>query len=201
MPRFHLCANVPIWGVFAAASLIIAGCGPTNPPGTSSAVTVNPGASWTKTALNTFLVPGQCVAAWNGPSGSSLVVVKSLPTPRGTAAGLGMELTTRLDHMPGLKIIKSDTATIAGREAARVDIVAPGFGDSLAPSGLGKPVSPKGREIVSTHRTSVGFPLPDATYWVVCHYPESEGAKLAPEVESILKGGFTIVDRPAVKSY
>ena len=200
MPRKDRLADVGFWCALATLILAVTGCGPVESPDRSASVQVDPGPSWTRTDSNSILVPGRCVAAWTGPEGSSLVVVRSLPIPRGNAAGLGLELSTRLENLPGLKIVKLAKATVASQAAARVEVVAPGFGDSLAPSGLGKPVSPNGRPLVPTRRVSVGFARTDGTYWVVCHYPESAVAQLGPEVDTILKSGITVRDRPAGSS-
>ena len=184
----------PRRGVIVALALLSSGCGRAAPP---EAVVVSPGGSWSAIDPAKVVVPGVALHAWRGPEGSSLSISKGIPAPRATARTLRMDLASRLENLPGLNVAKSETATVGGVEAARVEVVAPGTGDVIAPSGMGKPIAPDGETLVPTHRVSVGFARPDGNYWITWHYPESASATLGPEVDSILKSGVAVLDRAA----
>ena len=53
-------------------------------------------------------------------------------------------LANRLENLPGLRIRDRRTETVGGTTAAQVEVVAPGTGDALAPSGVGTPIAPAG---------------------------------------------------------
>ena len=106
---------------------------------------LQPSKSWTPADPASFEVPGRAIAAWRSSDGASLVVVRALASPRTDAAGLAKEMTSRLENLPELRIVRSGRRSVGGVEAAIVEIVAPGKGDALAPSGLGKPLLPLGR--------------------------------------------------------
>jgi hypothetical protein len=148
---------------------------------------IAPSAGWRAAPIASFNVPGTPVAAWSGPQGASLVAYTALPIPRGTAAGVSEDLANLLTNLPGLRVVERRTETWDGHEAARVEVVAPGTGDALAPSGTGTPVAPPGRTLVPTHRVSLAFLRPSDTLWLTWHYPESAHAELAPQIEAMLR--------------
>ena len=153
-------------------------------------------AQWSPVPKDSRIVPGTPLAAWSGPSGSSLVVYTSLPIPEGQASALADQLATRLENLPGLRIVAAKTERIAGIESARVEVVAPGTGDALAPSGTGAPVSPSGSELVPTRRVMIGFIRPGDTLTLVWHAPEVAYASIEPQVEAMLKS-LTVELKPA----
>jgi hypothetical protein len=142
---------------------------------------------WRTVPVQSVKVPGTPLVAWSSPRGASLVVYRTLPIPGGTAASLADELTNRLANLPELTIVAHRTETWNGHEAARVEAIAPGTGNALAPSGTGVPVAPKGSALVPTHRVALGFPRQAETLWIAWHYPEAAHAAIAPEIEGTLK--------------
>jgi hypothetical protein len=114
-------------------------------------------------------------------------VYRTLPIPGGKAASLVEELANRLSNLPELTIVVRRTESWSGQEAARVEAIAPGTGNALAPTGTGTPVGPKGRNLVPTHRVAVGFPRGADTLWISWHYPESAHATVGPQIEATLK--------------
>lgn len=138
-----------------------------------SGVAVEPPPSWRPVAATTWPVPGTALAAWSGPEGSSLVVYRALPAPGSRAGAIAEGLTNRLTNLPGLTVVSRREERRAGREGARVEVVAPGTGDSLAPSGMGTPSAPQGRTLVATRRVIVAFALPSETLFLAWHAPES----------------------------
>ena len=194
MIRFDRRAAGPRRGVLVALAILGSGCGQASVP---EVVVVSPGEKWAAIDPASVVVPGAALHAWRGPEGSSLCIWKAIPAPLATARTLRMDLTTRLENLPGLKVAKSETATVGGVEAAWVEVVAPGTGGTIAPSGMGKPIAQDGETLVPTHRVSVGFARPDGNYWITWNYPESASATIGPEVDSILKSGVEVLDRPA----
>ena len=96
-------------------------------------------------------------------------------------------MTVRLENLPDLRIVSGSVRKIGGVEAAMVEVVAPGTGDSLAPSGLGRPIAPDGKTLMPTRRISLGIPGPDRCRWITWHSPEGEADSLKLEVESAIK--------------
>ena len=84
------------------------------------------------------------------PVARLLVVYRALPIPDGTAKGLA-KASPCLTNLPGYRVVGRRTETWSGLEAARVDAVAPGTGDSRPPGSgrrsptRGGPWSPRGR--------------------------------------------------------
>jgi hypothetical protein len=132
------------------------------------------------------MVPGVPLAAWSGSEGSSLVVYRTLPVPGGSAATITEGLANRLENLPGLQVRERRTETVAGLSAARVEVVAPGTGDALAPSGVGTPVAPAGKSLLPTRRVILGFSGPVETLYFTWHIPESSYDRIAPEVQATL---------------
>jgi hypothetical protein len=177
-----------ITGLFA-----ITGCGDSTPMGLAE-VEVTPGSSWTAIALEKVVVPGKSIAAWSGPENASLVVLSSLPIPDPSAEGLAKETSTRWLNFPGLSIISTTNPSYGGVQASRVEAVGSGFGNTLAPMGTGKPVSPDGKPLIPTRCVSVSFPRGQDTLTLLWHYPASAQATFEPQVEATLKS-LKIVNR------
>jgi hypothetical protein len=134
-----------------------------------------------------YAVPGKAVAAWQGPTHSSLVVYTALPVPDGTPASYAEGLANRLENLPGVKVVSRGVATIAGVEAARVEVVAPGTGDAVTPSGAGTPVNPSGGELIPTRVVYLAFLRPADTLCLLLRAPEAELAGVQPKWDAILK--------------
>jgi hypothetical protein len=115
-------------------------------------------------------------------------VYKSLPNPGGTASSVAEALANRLTNLPELKVVAVRTESCAGSDAARVEVIAPGSGDAIAPSGTGVPVASAGGTLVPTHRVVVAIPRPADTLCLVWHAPESANAELQDQIQAILKG-------------
>lgn len=180
----------------ATAALIASGCGPSSTPGRLG-VELAPPSGWTKSA-STPTAPGAPVASWTGPSGASLAVLTSLPIPDPRADALAAETATRLANLPGVAVESAVAGTWSGLGAARVEVVGPGTGDALAPSGLGTPVAPSGRSLVPTRRVIVAFPRRADTLTLLWHYPESARDAVGPDVEATLRSArLTDAPRPS----
>jgi hypothetical protein len=133
------------------------------------------------------MVPGRVIAAWQGPEGSSLSVYRALPVPGGGSAEMIAEgLANRLTNLPELKLLVKRTEPLGGVTAGRVEVVAPGFGDALAPSGAGTPVALEGKELIPTHQVTLGIPRAAGPLYLTWHAPESAFARVAPEIEAAL---------------
>jgi hypothetical protein len=150
-------------------------------------------------APTTWPVPGVPLAAWSGPHGASLVVFRSLPIPGGTAAEVAEGLANRLEHLPGLQVMARGTESVAGATAARVEAVAPGTGDALAPSGTGVPRARPGQALVPTRVVVIGIPRQGDTLFLTWHAPESAAESTRREAETMLRG-LRLVDRPVAHS-
>ncbi len=171
----------------AVLILSLAGCGERSALETVGISGLKPSTGWSPTVRSRFIVPGDALAAWIGPDGSSLVVASTLAAPKVTAVGLARELAIRYENLPELRIVKSETKKVGGVEAAYLEVLAPGTGDALAPTGLGRPIAPEGKSLVATRRISLGFPGPSRTLWLIWHAPETSAAALKTEVESAIK--------------
>jgi hypothetical protein len=169
----------------AIALLAIAGCEPAGPLG-QAGVELAPPAGWHPVEPGRWVVPGVPLAAWSGPDGSSLVLYRTLWVPGGTAEMLAEALGNRLENLPGLRLAAKRTEKVGGRDAARVEAVAPGSGGSLAASGLGTPIEPAGKTLIPTHQVTVGFARPGNTLFLTWHAPESSYERIAPDIEATL---------------
>ena len=116
--------------------------------------------SWHAQNSAKWMVPGTALAAWSGPDGSSFVVYRTLWVPGGSAEMLAEALGNRLENLPGLKLLVKRTETLAGVAAARVEVVAPGTGDSLAATGLGELPSSTGNDPDSNSSGNPGVQPP-----------------------------------------
>jgi hypothetical protein len=161
------------------------GCQPTGWSGTA-AVPVEPPAAWKRVEPGTWRVPGVAMAAWSGPDGSSLVVYRTLPVPGGTPEMIAEGLANRLENLPGVQVRDRRTESVGGATAARVEVVAPGTGDALAPSGAGSFVVPEGQTLVPTRQVTLGFLAPDRTIYLRWHAPEASYDRIAPDIRTTL---------------
>jgi hypothetical protein len=125
------------------------------------------------------------MAEWSGPEGASLVVYRSLRIPEGDAAMIAESLSNRLTNLPELKVVARRVETWGGRPAARVEVIAPGTGSALAPSGTGVPVGPKGSRLVPTRRVVVGIPRATQTLFLMWHAPESAADMLETQIKDV----------------
>jgi hypothetical protein len=186
-------------GLFRLAAgcslLLITGCGGT-PLERAGVSGLRPSEGWTEVDPSRFAVPGRAIAAWSGPNGSSLVVAKLLAVPHASADTLTREMSARFENLPELRIVQASKKKIGGIESAYIEVVAPGTGDALAPTGLGKPIAPPGKELVDTRRISLGIPAASQTLWLIWHAPEASAGALTAEIEKAIKN-LAIQDRPA----
>lgn len=143
--------------------------------------------SWQPAPPQRWNVPGTPLAAWSGPDGASLIIYQTLPDPGGTATTIAEGLANRLANLPELTVRARRTETIAGQTAARVEVVAPGSGAALAPSGVGTPVAIDSKPLVPTHQITVGFPRSQGTLFLSWHTPEQAHDRLAPELKAMLE--------------
>ncbi|MDG3002674.1 hypothetical protein [Paludisphaera mucosa] len=145
-------------------------------------------AAWKPADPATWRAPGTRLAAWSGPANSALIVYRTVPDPGGTAETVVETLFNRFTHLPGYDVRERRVETIAGVPAARVEIVAPGTGVEIAPSGLGEAAKARDGEpaLTPTREITVGFPRPDGSLFLVWRLPESAHGQLGPEIESAL---------------
>ena len=122
-----------------------------------------------------------------GPDGSSLVVYQTLWVPQGSAEMLVEAMGNRLVNLTGLKLMVKRSETVAGVPAARVEVVAPGTGDALAPSGLGETSSPPGTTPIPTRQVTLAFARPKATIYLTWHMPEGSYDRIEPEIQTTLQ--------------
>ena len=176
----------PVRDLLVVALVLTSGCQPTGSSGLPG-IELAPPASWQRVQPSTWMVPGVALAAWSGPEGSSLVLYRSLPVPGGSAATLAEGLANRLENLPGLTVRERRTQTVAGQAAARVEVVAPGTGDAMAPSAAGTPVAPEDRALIPTHQVIIGLIRRDDTLYLTWHMPESSYDRIAPEIQATLE--------------
>jgi hypothetical protein len=111
-------------------------------------------------------------------------------------------LANRLENLPELKVVVHRTEKVGETTAARVEVVAPGTGGALAPSGTGKPVAPAGQALVPTREVIMGFHRPDATLFLSWTAPETSYARIAPEIQATLESvRFTSSGKPSFYGY
>jgi hypothetical protein len=177
------------------------GCEPGTPL-ERAGLTVSPPESWESVEDSRWMVPGTPLAAWSGPGGSSLVVYRALPAPGATAGSIAESLANRLTNLPGLSLEVKRTEEVGGVPAGRVEVVAPGTGDALAPSGAGTPIAPEGKTLLPTRQVTVVLPRANGPLYLCWHLPESAYPRFAPEIESTLKGlKLSADDRRSSYSY
>lgn len=163
----------------------LAGCQPAHPLESAGLSLTVPG-SWQPTNPRRWQVPGAALAAWSGPEGSSLVVYQTLPDPGGTARSIADGLGNRLANLPEMKILSRGVETVAGQSAARLELIAPGSGAALAPTGVGKPVATDGAALISTRQLTIGFPRSRGSLFLTWHTPEQAHDRLAPDIKAAL---------------
>ena len=197
MVASHRFAPLPI----AVAFVLISGCRPTGPLERAGIAFTVP-ASWRTVEPSASQVPGVPLAAWAGPDGSSLVLFRALPAPGDSPAMIAEALANRLENLPGLRLVVNRTETIGETTAARVEVVAPGTGNSLAPSGTGPPTALDGKTLIPTREVTLGFHRPDATLFLTWDSPESAYGRIAPEIKATLETvRFTTSGKPAFYGY
>lgn len=184
MPRSR--RRAAAWLALGVATL--AGCEAAGPLEEAGIARLEVPEGWTPAPPSDYSLPGEVKAAWAGPQGSSLVVFRNLPIPNPSPSALAQETAARWRNLPGLTVLSAGAIRVGDAEAARIEALAPGLGDRLAPSGRGEPIDPKGRELVPTHRVSVGIPRRLGTTWIVWHFPESARDAIAPQVDATLRG-------------
>jgi hypothetical protein len=187
--------------ILAASQGWISGCGPAGSL-ERIGVAIAPPSTWRPVKPLTWSVPGTALAAWAGPDGSSLVLYRALPVPGGTAAMIAEALGNRLENLPGLRLVVKRTEKVAGTTAVRVEVVAPGFGDAMAPSGTGSPIALDGKVLVPTRQVTLGFVRPAETLYLTWHVPESSHARIGPQIDATLESlRFTSSGTPATYRY
>ncbi len=148
---------------------------------------MHPPASWRPVEPSAHQVPGVALAAWAGPEGSSLSLYRTLPVPGGSPAMIAEALANRLENLPGMRVVVHQTEKVGETTAARVEVVAPGTGNALAPSGAGTPIAPAGKTLVPTRQVTLGFHRPDATLFLTWVVPESSYDRIAPDIKATLE--------------
>jgi hypothetical protein len=154
---------------------------------TRAGIEVRPPGSWRPVDPATRTVPGVPLAAWSGPDGSSLVLFRTLPAPGGSAAMIAESLANRLQNLPDLRLVVHRIEKVGENTAARVEVVAPGTGDALAPSGTGKPIAPAGKTLVPTRQVTLGFHRSDATLFLMWVTPEASYERIGPDIKATLE--------------
>jgi hypothetical protein len=165
---------------------VLPGCNPAAPL-ERAGIALAPPASWHRERPLTWMVPGTPLAAWSGPDGSSFVIYRTLWVPGGSAEMLAEALGNRLDNLPGLKLVVKRTETAAGVQAARIEVIAPGTGDALAPSGLGEPITPPGKMLSPTRQVTLAFARPDHTIYLTWHIPQRSYDRIEPDIRATLQ--------------
>ena len=145
---------------------LVAGCHPSEPLARAG-ITLKPPDSWRPVERLPRPGSGSALAAWAGPG---RLVAGALPHAAGTRRIVGRmiaeALANRLENLPGLRLVVNRTEKVGETTAARVEVVAPGTGDALAPSGTGTPIAPAGKTLVPTREVTLGFHRPDATLFL-----------------------------------
>jgi hypothetical protein len=187
--------------MLAIALTVIGGCRPAGPQA-QAGISLSPPASWRPAKPSAGKVPGVPLAAWTGPDGSSLVLYRTLPAPGGSAQMIGDALANRLTNLPELKVVVHRTETVGETTAARVEVVAPGTGDALAPSGTGPPTAAAGKSLVPTREVTLGFQRQNATLFLTWDIPESSYARVADDIKATLESvRFTASESPSFSRY
>jgi hypothetical protein len=193
-----LCSALKALGLGWFVIVGTSGCQATSSLESAGLAVVVPGL-WHPVDTARWMVPGKTLAAWAGPEGSSLVIYQTLPGPGVTPTMIAEGLANRLTNLPGLKVLIKRVETIAGQPAARVEVVAPGSGAMLAPSGLGAPVATDGQPLMATRQVTVGFTRARGTLFLSWHLPEQAYTRIAPDIEAVL-GSLTLTPDTATPS-
>ena len=168
------------------ALVLVSGCQPAGPLARAGIAFTVP-ASWRPVEPPASRIPGVPLGAWTGPDGASLVLYRTLPAPGGSSAMIAEALANRLENLPELRLVVNRTEQIGDTTAARVEVVAPGTGDALAPSGSGPPTAPAGRTLIPTRQVTLGFHRPDATLFLTWNSPEASHEQIAAEIRATLE--------------
>lgn len=163
-----------------------AGCGPGGYESTPSVSSLAIPEGWEPDPTGGPSVPGRTLSAWRGPEGASLVLYETLPIPRPNARSLVDEQANRLRNLPSTQVMRAETIERNGRTLACIEVVAPGDGRSLAPSGLGRPILPSSATAVNTRQVTVASPGRSSTLWLVWHHPESANLSLRPVIDKVI---------------
>jgi hypothetical protein len=170
----------------ASLVTVISGCGPQTPL-ERAGIAVKLPSSWRPVHPSTWMVPGTPLAAWLGPDGSSLVIYKTLWVPQASARMLVEATANRLENLPGLKLLTKRVEPVAGAEAARVEVTAPGTGDALAASGLGEPITPAGKTLCPTRRVTLAVARQSDTVYMTWHTPEQSYNRIEPDIRAAIE--------------
>jgi len=146
--------------------------------------------TWSLVEPDRFVVPGDPLAAWVGPEGASLSLFTTLRDPGATAETI-LEGTANLwANSPGWSFERQvvDHESIPGVSAARLELVAPGTGDQLAPIGRGRALPRTGdnRPLVPTRRVAFIVPRDDFTLYLFWHLPETARETLNADIQATL---------------
>ncbi len=187
-----------IVGLILLAS-IASGCQPIGPlEGAGVGLSVPDG--WKSVEPTRWQVPGRALAAWAGPDGSSFVMYQGLPTPRGSAATAAEGLVNRLTNLPELRILDRKEESLAGVPSVRIDLSAPGFGDAIAPSGVGVPMATEGKTLIPTRQATIVVSRNRGPLFLTWHAPESAWPRIDADIQSTL-GKFSLAaDSPTAYS-
>jgi hypothetical protein len=181
-------------------AFLACGCQPSGPL-EGAGVSLSVPDSWKPVEPTRWNVPGRPLGAWAGPEGSSLVAYQTLPVPGGGAAVRVAEgLVNRLTNLPELRILGRREETIAGAPAVRIDLLAPGFGDALAPSGVGVPMPIEGKQVIPTRQATVVFARHAGSLFLTWSAPESAWSRIAPEIDATLGKLALSADSPRSSS-
>ena len=178
----------------------VAGCSPRSPLD-ANGINLAPGSEWKTAPFTSWPVPGTPIAAWSGPSGASLVAYLALPAPGLDAKSLGAGLVTRLENLPGLRVVKHEVEKVDGLDAAFVVAVAPGNGNRFAPTGTGEPIAVGGESLKPTRRVNLLIPRDRDTVGILWHAPEEKAKWLDEVVAATLKSVKISRDTLATYSY
>ena len=177
--------NLPRIASFVLLVGMMPGCGPRTALDRAG-VAISLREPWRAENRAKWMVPGTPLAAWSGPDGSSLVAYQTLWVPGGSAEMLVEAMGNRLESPPASKVLVKRVETVAGVPAARVEVVAPGTGDALAPSGLGTPIEPTGKSLIPTRQVTLAFARPSGTIYLTWHVPEASYARIEPDIRTAI---------------
>ena len=115
------------------------------------------------------------------------MIYRTLWVPGGSAEMLLEAQANRLENLPGTKLLVKRVETIAGVRAARIELIAPGTGDAVAPSGLGEPIQLPAKTLMPTRQVMLAFARPAETIYVTWHMPEGAYERIEPDIRATLE--------------
>lgn len=177
--------NLLIWTLAVAGMGLNLGCEPGSPIAQAGLELELP-ASWKPIDPKSRMVPGTALAAWSGPQGSTLVLFSTLPIPGGSAESITTSLADRLTNITEMEVKSRKVVDIGNHKAARVEVVAPGTGDTIAPTSVGKPMSPEGKPLIPTREVMVAIAGANQTVRLSWTLPESSRDQILPDIEATL---------------